>query len=946
MKATESKTTATQTQDQKLDNQPFFSSEEQHGVFSLAKPFFSAGGQSSETFFKPHSPIIQTKLTIDAPDDVYEKEADEMADKAVQRSSIFDSNAEPPDDGIQRKPNGEMTASPEFSSRLSSSKGGGSSLSDGTRAKMENTIGADFSNVRVHTGREASDMSNDIHAQAFTNGSDVYFNEGKYSPESTEGQHLLAHELTHTVQQGGASVKKGGGQGFNRMQQITASPKHISRFAQGSTSVKKENGKEIIDGSGHALMTEHALQGMGLNADQARKGRMGNWERDFSQLFTPGTVALLKAENIPPLLNIVAIKEFGRGIDLQEFGTYDPVEHIDNPTDLRGSDVFAQGTNLTEPTNPDFGSTTYLEMIAGEKNVGYANEDKRYANTPTKGKIMNPKDAAAFQVDETGVPRYMNTSKTWLTAKLHQAAKLGRGNKMEKGTKKGLGPREFSSGIHTMQDYYAHSNFCEIALNILIKNKETGLGVITKNKKGAIAKPFGQGQVLDTQIHKNREAGAGVDMKNLSYNGREVMTTGSFNLTDTAASLLEELQDKIKGLNPFSESDPGPSQTVMACLDYMEMNKTDPTDFTGLGKQIAAIIRTTYLPIRGMVSIASGTTATAGKLTSGAIDIAGSATSGLFSGLNMANQFLGGDPNYFDKEKRGGQIVAGVIGNSIENSSAAIAFKIEDINTQLESVAASMENQAHLGRRIYAWMSGNSPVKTAKKAARKIPIVGESINLLIEKIEAQISQMVAATLGEAWNKTIDIVVDKINKIIEKIRQQTNIQKKKAKAGTGIQGKLGGVADLYDAQGNPMEGIAPGYYSPPSHTEIAKDHDDVQNPVPDGKADGPNEGDEHGHNHISNYLASLAVKLAELASNAIGKPVAACWDIVDKGKGELSEADLKKIDEVVNEYFAHPADCTFWEVPFKTELGKKGDIAKEVQKKLKPQMAITATGHGK
>lgn len=66
---------------------------------------------------------------------------------------------------------------------------------------MENSIGADFSGVRLHTDNAAIQMNKDLHAQAFTHGSDIYFNSGKYDVHSVAGKHLLAHELSHTVQQ-------------------------------------------------------------------------------------------------------------------------------------------------------------------------------------------------------------------------------------------------------------------------------------------------------------------------------------------------------------------------------------------------------------------------------------------------------------------------------------------------------------------------------------------------------------------------------------------------------------------------------------------------------------------------------------------------------------------------------------------------------------------------
>ncbi|MFD2567827.1 eCIS core domain-containing protein [Pseudotenacibaculum haliotis] len=85
---------------------------------------------------------------------------------------------------------------------LSNSKGGGSPLDTGTRSEMESGFGADFSDVRVHNDSNAVQMNQELGSQAFTNGSDIYFNEGKYDPSSDSGKHLLAHELTHTVQQG------------------------------------------------------------------------------------------------------------------------------------------------------------------------------------------------------------------------------------------------------------------------------------------------------------------------------------------------------------------------------------------------------------------------------------------------------------------------------------------------------------------------------------------------------------------------------------------------------------------------------------------------------------------------------------------------------------------------------------------------------------------------
>jgi len=90
--------------------------------------------------------------------------------------------------------------------RLRTHRGGGEPLPGGTRQFMEQSFGADFGPVRVHTGSGAVQLNRDLQAQAFTHGTDIYFNSGKFNPASQSGQHLLAHELTHVVQQAGGKT--------------------------------------------------------------------------------------------------------------------------------------------------------------------------------------------------------------------------------------------------------------------------------------------------------------------------------------------------------------------------------------------------------------------------------------------------------------------------------------------------------------------------------------------------------------------------------------------------------------------------------------------------------------------------------------------------------------------------------------------------------------------
>ena len=189
-------------------------------------------GKKQKAFF--HPAVIQKKLSIGSPNDAYEMEADNVADKVVSISNnqvqttskkgslVQRKCASCEKEELQKKPlaksitpliqrasNGSESsvASDNVTSKINKSKGSGNMMDNNTQSSMENSFGADFSDVRIHTGSNAIQLSKQLNAQAFTVGNDVYFNEGKYNPTSNSGKHLLAHELTHTLQQGGVQRK-------------------------------------------------------------------------------------------------------------------------------------------------------------------------------------------------------------------------------------------------------------------------------------------------------------------------------------------------------------------------------------------------------------------------------------------------------------------------------------------------------------------------------------------------------------------------------------------------------------------------------------------------------------------------------------------------------------------------------------------------------------------
>ncbi|MCW5317441.1 DUF4157 domain-containing protein [Nostoc sp. KVJ3] len=195
----------------------------------------------------------QAKLTVGAPDDHYEQEADKVADRIMrmakpesiglqniqtlqtkplaaaitpllQREAMPEEEEELqtkllntsiqreilPEEELQTKrslqqfTDGSFQTGANFESQLNSSEGGGSPLPDPVRSFMEPRFGTDFSQVRVHTGTQAVQMNQDLNAQAFTHQQNIFFGAGK----SPGNDALTAHELTHVVQQTGTAQRK------------------------------------------------------------------------------------------------------------------------------------------------------------------------------------------------------------------------------------------------------------------------------------------------------------------------------------------------------------------------------------------------------------------------------------------------------------------------------------------------------------------------------------------------------------------------------------------------------------------------------------------------------------------------------------------------------------------------------------------------------------------
>jgi hypothetical protein len=168
-------------------------------------------------------PLLQPKLTFSRPNDVYEREADRVADQVMRmpdpawtRPGIDPTPIRPLslqrrcaecEDELQRRVQGMQAESPAsgLDTVAAVLRQDGRALDPATRSFFEPRFGADFSAVRIHTDAHAAESARAVDALAYTVGRDVVFNSGQYAPHRDSGKRLLAHELAHVVQQGAAN---------------------------------------------------------------------------------------------------------------------------------------------------------------------------------------------------------------------------------------------------------------------------------------------------------------------------------------------------------------------------------------------------------------------------------------------------------------------------------------------------------------------------------------------------------------------------------------------------------------------------------------------------------------------------------------------------------------------------------------------------------------------
>jgi len=195
---------------------------------------------------------LQTKLTVNQPGDRYEREVDRVAEQVMRmpEPGLQRQVEEEEEEILQTKPVGQGRAGGDVGTQAKIPpivhdvlRSPGRPLDTSTRQFMESRFGHDFSQVRVYTDARAAEAATAVNARAFTVADEIVFRRGEYAPETLVGRRLLAHELTHVIQQSHALARPA-------LQRQTEPPR-IPDFPGLVTALSHDIGENLYDYGHH-----------------------------------------------------------------------------------------------------------------------------------------------------------------------------------------------------------------------------------------------------------------------------------------------------------------------------------------------------------------------------------------------------------------------------------------------------------------------------------------------------------------------------------------------------------------------------------------------------------------------------------------------------------------------------------------------------------------------
>jgi len=308
----------------------------------------------------------------------------------------------------------------------------GQPLDKETKTFMEPHFGRDFSKVRIHTGEKAGTSAKAMNAQAYTVGQNVIFGYGRYNPDTSEGQRLIAHELVHVAQQEDNPNRNG-------------NDLIIQRFAE----------------PGHKEVEDLSLSRHPFTKEEREQIEMGNWQTDINQIselnkYLSKSGLTLTDDDFFKIGSLLGEAKFGGKVSAQmkkeRFGKYDPKQHFDRPDD-QGLENKAMPSYILK--NVDALKESFHKSI-----YAYSSE--------------GPNVAMEY----------------------------------------------FGTALHTIEDFFAHTNFVEIALNLKGREVDTYAG---KTSTGEFRLISGNFKFLDVLISFGKML---LQYMSEPYNPKKGKTTG------------------------------------------------------------------------------------------------------------------------------------------------------------------------------------------------------------------------------------------------------------------------------------------------------------------------------------------------------------------------------------------------------------------------------------
>lgn len=461
---------------------------------------------------------------------------------------------------------------------------GGTPLPEDVKAKMEQRLHADFSKVRVHTNSEANQGGEAMNAPAYTVGHNIFFRAGF----GVQNEQILAHELVHVVQQGGATPTAGAAKVGERHDAAEHEADKVGEaVARGEDAPAISTGHDAstvrrfgagFEKDGHGSIEKDAAGGSG-DSQGLKEMYSGNFMRDMNQLNVPKVIDGLQGlpkdvanprgdkiggggaiEITSAVIKAMAILELGKEvanplITKGNIGAYRPEEHIDNPmgtgaadtvvTNTDASKKHADGKTPVKVGEPRTAEGTVPEKADGKKpaTTGVdADRDRDLKGSAFDGSQVENPDL--YKVSPSGLSNHIYNSNESVKKRWIKAAGLGSSP---------LGRSEYGAGSHAVEDYFSHSNFVEVALNSYITQ------ALSFRNKNQTSKSFAQ-KVVSSNVEKHGKETVGdqhfyVDTlydasvsapktkgkPNKPGATRQAVTTGSFGGTDTMVSISHVL---------------------------------------------------------------------------------------------------------------------------------------------------------------------------------------------------------------------------------------------------------------------------------------------------------------------------------------------------------------------------------------------------------------------